>query len=148
MQESLPPLPPPGTSPSTHYEHHVASIQPVKDHNILQLQLPSLEIKIKYFKWKLNPQLHLDLVVVVKKIINSIPAHHLLPPKTSEEFNSIKTVFNRLQDYIFIKGFLIIKYFKNLIGIKRLYQIFACKYHSKHTQNYQNLDNFTKEGSN
>ena len=26
MQESLPPLPPPGTSPSTRCEHHVASI--------------------------------------------------------------------------------------------------------------------------
>jgi hypothetical protein len=56
---------------------------------------------------------------VVKKVINLISAHHLLPPKTGEEFDLIKAVFNRLQNYAFIKGFLIIKYFNNFIGTKR-----------------------------
>ena len=63
--------------------------------------------------------MHLNLVVVVKKVINLMPAHHLLLLKTGEEFNLIKAAFNRLQDYIFIKGFLIVKYSSNLIGTKR-----------------------------
>ena len=77
-----------------------------------------------------------------------MPIHYLLPPKTGEEFDLIKAAFNRLQDYIFIKGFLIVKYSSNLIGTKRPYQIFAYKYYSEHTRNYWNLDDFTKEGSN
>ena len=81
--------------------------------------MPSLEVKIECPKWKPNPQLHPDLVVVVKKVINLMPAHHLLPPKTGKELNSIEAVFNRLQDYIFIKGFLIIKYSNNPIGTKK-----------------------------
>jgi hypothetical protein len=48
-----------------------------------------------------------------------MPAHYFLPPKTGEEFDLIKAVFNRLQNYAFIKGFLIIKYFNNFIGTKR-----------------------------
>ena len=47
-----------------------------------------------------------------------MPAYHFLPPKTSKEFNLIKAVFNRLQDYTFIKGFLIIKYLVTLQGPK------------------------------
>ena len=97
----------------------MASIQPVKDHDILWLRSPSLEVKIEFPKWKLNLRLHPDLIVIVKKVINLMPAYHLLPPKTSEEFNLIKAAFNRLQDYIFIKGFLINKYSKNFIGSKR-----------------------------
>jgi len=65
-----------------------------------------------------------------------MPAHHLLPPKTSEEFNLIKVIFNRLQDYIFIKGFLIIKYSSNLIGTKRPCQIFTYKHYSERAWNY------------
>ena len=62
-----------------------------------------------------------------------MPAYHLLPPKTGEEFDSIKAVFNKFQDYMFIKRFLIIKYFGNPIGTKRPRQIFTCKYYSEHT---------------
>lgn len=148
LQESSPPLPPPGTSPPTGREcRRAASIQPTEDHNAPWLRSPSPEVEIERPEWKPNPQLHPDLVVV-KKVVDSMPAHHLLPPKTGEEFDSIEAAFNRLQDYAFTKGFLIVKYSGNPIGTERPRQIFACKHHSEHTQNNRNLDDFTGEGSN
>jgi hypothetical protein len=96
VQESFPPLLPPRTSPPTRHERRAASIQPTEDYNTLWLQSPLPEVKIKRPKWKPNPRLHPDLVVVVKKVVDSIPAHHLLPPKTGEEFNLIEAAFNRL----------------------------------------------------
>ena len=120
LQESSPPLPPPGTSPPTRRERRrAASIQPTEDYNAPWLRSPSPEVEIERPEWKPKPRLHPDLVVVVKKVVDSMPAHHLLPPKTGEEFDSIEAVFNRLQDYIFTKGFLIIKYSSNPIGTKR-----------------------------
>ena len=120
LQESFSPLPPPGTSSFTRRERRrVASIQPTEDYNALWLQSPSPEVEIEHPEWKPNPRLHPDLVVVVKKVVNSMPAHYLLPPKTGEEFDLIEAAFNRLQDYTFIKGFLIVKYFNNLIGTER-----------------------------
>ena len=97
LQESSPPFPPPGTSPPTGRECcRAASIQPTKDYNVPWLQSLSPEVETERPGWKPNPQLYLDLVVVVKKVIDSMPAHHLLPPITGEEFDSIEAIFNRL----------------------------------------------------
>ena len=120
LQESFPPLLLPGTLTPTRRERCASSIQPAEDYDVLWLRSPSLEVKIKRPEWKPNPRLHPDLVVVVKKVVNSMPTHYLLFPKTGEEFDLIEAVFNRLQDYMFIKGFLIIKYSGNLIGTKKL----------------------------
>src|SRR6266568_2185249 len=122
MQKSLPPLPPLGTSPPTHCGcYYIASIQPIEDLDALWLQLPLPEIEIERPKWKPHPWLYLDLIVMVKKIVNLTLVYYFFPPKTGKEFNSIKATFNRFQDYAFIKGFLVIKYSGNFIGIKRPY---------------------------
>ncbi|XTI83056.1 hypothetical protein V2W45_1326500 [Cenococcum geophilum] len=149
-QEPFSPLPPPRTPPPSGYEYYAASASLVYDTNNPPqwLQSPSPEVKIQRPEWQPNYRLHPDLAPVVKKVVNSMPAHHLLKPYDGETFKNPDAAFNRYQDYAFSKGFFIITL---SLGNKTAlwpHRIFSCKHHSKHTRNYRKLDNFRGNNSN
>jgi len=85
---------------------------------------------------------------VVKKVVNSIPAHHLLEPYNGEIFEDTNAAFNQYQDYAFSKGFFIIILSSSNKTALRPHCIFSCKYYSMHTRNYCKLDNFRGKNSN
>ena len=88
-QESFSPLPP---SPR---EHRAASVQDTNNPLPLWLQSPSPEAKIQRLEWQPNPRLHQDLAPVVKKVVDSMPAHHLLEPYEGEIFEDTNAAFDR-----------------------------------------------------
>jgi hypothetical protein len=93
---SFPPLPPPGTeNPPTRCERRAASIQPTEDYDALWLRSPLPVVEIERPEWKPNPRLHGDLVPVVKAVVDSMPAHHLLKPYDGEVFEDPKAAFDR-----------------------------------------------------
>ena len=53
-----------------------------------------LEVDIKCPEWKPNPRLYPDLVPVVKKVVDLMPAHHLLEPYKGKIFKDINAAFN------------------------------------------------------
>jgi hypothetical protein len=85
---------------------------------------------------------------VVKKVVNLIPAQHLLEPYKGENFKDINAAFNRYQDYIFSKGFFIIKLSVSSLDTLRPRTIFIYKHYSEYTRNYRKLDNFRGKNSN
>ena len=150
-EEPFPTLPPPGTPPYTRRKHRAASA--ASEHYTTSpllpwLQSPLPEVEIERLEWKPNPRLHLDLVPVVKKVVNSMPAQHLLEPYTGEIFEDINAAFNRYQDYAFSKGFFIVKLSVSGLDTLRPRTIFVCKHHGEHTRNYRKLDDFRGENSN
>lgn len=150
-EEPFPTLPPPRTPPPTRRKRRAASA--ASEHYTtnplpLWLQSPLPEVEIKRLEWKPNPRLHLDLVPVVKKVVNSMPAQHLLEPYTGENFEDINAAFNRYQDYAFSKGFFIVKLSVSGLDTLRPRTIFICKHHGEYTRNYRKLDDFRGENSN
>src|SRR6266700_101605 len=97
MQESFFPLPPPRTPTPSGHECRAVSASLVYNINnpLLQwLQSPLPEIKIKHPDWQLNHHLHLNLALVIKKVVNFIPTYHFLELYNSKTFKDPDAVFN------------------------------------------------------
>jgi hypothetical protein len=97
-QELFSPLLPPRAPSPSGREYRAASASLVHDINdpLPQwLRLPSLEVEIQRPEWQLNHRLYPDLAPVVKKVVDSMPAHHLLEPYNGETFEDPDAAFNR-----------------------------------------------------
>ena len=97
MQESFSPLPPPKTPTPSGREYRAASASLIHNTNdpLPQwLQSPSPEVEIQRPEWQPNHRLHLDLAPVVKKVVDSMPAHHLLEPYNGKTFEDPNATFN------------------------------------------------------
>ena len=77
-----------------------------------------------------------------------MPAYYLLELYNSEIFKNPNAAFNRYQDYIFSKGFFIVKLLVSSLDTLRPRTIFVYKHYSKYTQNYYKLDDFRGKNSN
>ena len=88
--------------------------------------------------WVPHPALDRSLVPAVQKFIDTIPPAHLEPPRDGEQFEVPEEAVERLQNYAFSQGFVVVTGSCGSSGNPRKY--YRCIHHSTETKNYRKLD--------
>ena len=82
--------------------------------------------------WVPHPYLEEDLIPILQRTIDHIPASHLLPPVKNETFDTPDDAWTRLQDYTFNQNFAIIT---DQCGKADPRKAYKCIHHSGDTKN-------------
>ena len=105
---------------------------------VLLHSLVTVEINVVMATW--TPPLGLDpsLVPAAQKFIDGMPPAHLRAPANGERFEVPEEAYERLQDYAFSQGFVVVTGSCGSRGNPRKY--YYCIHHGTETKNWRQLD--------